>query len=406
MSKKELERISIMAEIEDRKLTQTKAADKLKISDRQVRRLWSSYKNHGAAGLVSKKRGQKSNRKIKKSISDTAVRLIREKYVDFGPTLAKEKLEEIHEIKLSVETVRQLMIQNEIWIPKKAKKARIHQRRERRGKEGELAQVDGSPHAWFEDRGEKATLLVAIDDATSKLMALRFEPVETTEGYFELMKDYIKSHGCPEAIYSDRHSIFRVNRKELTEGDGMTQFGRALKELGIKLICANSPQAKGRVERVNGVLQDRLVKELRMRGINTIEEANGYLKEYIGKHNKKFAVEPRYKENAHRKTGSEISLDEILTNHEVRVVSKNLTFQYNNVIYQIQTKKQSWELRKARVQVIGTKDRGIKVKYQNRELCFTTYCEQEKQGVIANEKDLDFKMRRRWKPGKNHPWKR
>ena len=393
-----------MKKIEEKKLTQTKAAKQINISDRQLRRLWKRYKKQGEEGLVSRKRGKPSNRKINTKTLNRAQKLILEKYRDFGPTLATEKLAELHKIKLSIETVRKLMIEAEIWVPRKAKKAKIHQRRPRRSCEGELVQIDGSPHDWFEGRADKCTLLVAIDDATSKLKALKFAPAETTESYYQLLKEYIEKHGRPQALYSDRHSIFRVNQKTV-EGTKATQLGRALKKLDIQLICANSPQAKGRVERANGVLQDRLIKEMRLKKISSLEEANKYAQTYIEKHNAKFSVKAASKENVHRKTAPEHSLDEILTNHETRKLSKNLTFQYANTIYQIKTDKDGRSLRNAQVNIIGSKEKGIKIKYREQELNYSTHIEEEKQGEVSNGKDLDQLIKRRKKPSKHHAWR-
>jgi hypothetical protein len=210
---------------------------------------------------------------------DKIINIIKEKYFDFGPTFAGEKLIENHGIKVSNEKLRQIMIKNKIWMPKKIKAKKLHQMRDRRPREGELIQIDGSPHAWFEDRGESCCLIVFIDNATGKIKELRFCNAETTNDYFAVTKSYIKKHGIPRSFYADRHSIFKINTKELSskaidKNEGLTQFGRAMQTLDIELIYAMSPQAKGRVERANQTLQDRLVKELRLAGINNIEEAN------------------------------------------------------------------------------------------------------------------------------------
>ena len=198
-----------------------------------------------------------------------AIDLIYRQYPDFGPTLAHEKLTEKHGLDLSRETVRQLMITEGLWKPKKAKKLVVHQMRERRACLGELVQIDGSPHPWFEERGPTCNLLVYIDDATGRLMELYFTPGETTFSYFAATERYLARFGKPVAFYSDKNSIFKVNIKNALTGTGMTQFGRAMKELDIKIICANTPQVKGRVERAIQILQDRLVKEMRLRDISS-----------------------------------------------------------------------------------------------------------------------------------------
>src|SRR5205085_10363476 len=222
------------------------------------------------------------------------------RYYDFGPTLAHEKLIAVHGLRLAVESVRQLLITEGLWRMRRARKVVIHQLRERRARVGELIQIDGSPHDWFEGRAEKCTLLVMVDDATSRLMHMQFVECETTFNYFEAVRAYIALHGKPGAFYSDKFSVFRVNIPNALTGTGLTQFGRAMKELGVELICAHSPQAKGRVERANQTLQDRLVKELRLRSISSVGAANAYLPEFIADFNSRFAVEPRSKQDAHQ----------------------------------------------------------------------------------------------------------
>ena len=263
MSIKELSRLEVMEKLRSRSLNQSQAADILGISIRQVKRLIRAFKAEGAKGLISRKRGSKSNHQLPEEVKKRALELISEKYADFGPTLAHEKLKEVYGIKISVGSVRNLMISHDIWEAKKIKRNRIFQMRTRRPREGEMVQVDGSEHAWFEERGPKCTLLVFIDDATGALKELRFAKSESIFSYFDATRNYIENHGRPLAFYSDKHGVFRVNKNGALSGTGITQFGRAMKELDIRMIFANSPQAKGRVERSNRVLQDRLVKELR-----------------------------------------------------------------------------------------------------------------------------------------------
>ena len=267
MSKKELTRLEIIQKLEEKRLKQKEAGDMLGISARQVRRLLRKYKQEGEAGLISKRRGRPSNNQLDPQIKKKAIDLLHSQYPDFGPTLACEKLEERNGLKLSAESVRQIMIAEELWKPRKHKRPQIHQMRPRRACEGELVQIDGSPHNWFEDRGPYCNLLAYIDDATGRLMELLFTPTETTFSYFQATRHYLVLHGLPVAFYSDKHGIFRVNIKNALSGSGMSQFGRAMKHLDIEIICANTPQAKGRVERVFATLQDRLVKELRLRNI-------------------------------------------------------------------------------------------------------------------------------------------
>lgn len=416
MSINELNKLEVFSKLKEKALTQMQAANILGVSCRQVRRLLKEYRKIGPQALISKKRGKPSNRQLSPGLKDLGLALIKEHYPDFGPTLAHEKLIEVHKLKISLGSVRKLMIANELWIDKKIKKTRIYQLRERRSREGELVQIDGSPHDWFEGRAPKCTLLHCVDDATGKIKAAFFSPTEDLWGYFDLMQIYLKTHGKPVALYSDKHSVFRVNRPEALTGDGFTQFGRAMRELGTKMLFANSPQAKGRIERTNRVLQDRLVKEFRLNKISTIEEANAFLPTFLEDYNRRFAVVPKDPRNAHKTPSQEQNLDLIFTIQEFRQLSKNLIFQYQNVHYQIQTDRQTYALRKARVTVREKKDGSVEVFYKDKPLAFTTYIRQEKQGEIVDSKNLnaildDLQKRQeapkpKQKPPHNHPWRR
>ena len=283
MTHKNIKRHQICLKIDEKHISQTKAAQELNVSLRQMQRIYKRFKSYGLNGLLSKKKGTKSNHQLDSLTKARVLELVTlELYSEFGPTYMCEKLKELHNIDISIETTRQLMIQAQVWSGKKKKSPIIHQQRKPRARRGELIQVDGSPHAWFEDRGDPCVLLVFIDDATGHTFGL-FSEAETTIAYLITLYKYILENGVPLAIYSDKYSVFRVNQPNCLKKDCVTQFGRALKELGIKLICANSPQAKGRVERTNQTLQDRLVKELRLAQIRTIEEANNFLKTYWGK---------------------------------------------------------------------------------------------------------------------------
>jgi transposase len=279
MSQKEVDRLEVIQATVSKQILQSDAAAQLGLSVRQIKRLVKRYRQDGAAGLISGRRGKRPNNCIADRVREEALSLVRRNYADFTPTFAHEKLSEIHRLAFSVETLRQWMIADSIWKPKQRKKARVHQRRPRRPCLGELVQIDGSPHDWFEGRGERCTLIVFIDDATSRLMALRFVPAETTQAYMETLQGYLERNGRPVALYSDKHSIFRVNHPD-HEGN-QTQFSRALKTLDIESIHANTPQAKGRVERANQTLQDRLVKEMRLRNMDDMECANAFLPEFI-----------------------------------------------------------------------------------------------------------------------------
>jgi transposase len=406
MSKKELTRLEVMQGIKEKQLKQREAAEILRISERHVRRILKAYRQSGAAGLISKRRGKASNNRLKAEVRQQAIDLIYSQYHDFGPTLAHEKLTEEHGIKLSVETVRKLMIREGIWKPKKAKKLVVHQMRERRACLGELVQVDGSPHDWFEGMGALCNLLVFIDDATSGLMELYFTPGETTLSYFAATERYLTRYGKPVALYCDKNSIFKVNIKNALTGSGMTQFGRAMKDLDIEIICANTPQAKGRVERAIQVMQDRLVKEMRLRDISNIEAANEYVAEFMTDYNARFAVQPRSAHNVHRPLGPNEDLRQVFTLQEKRSLSKNLTLQYKNVIYQIQTSRPSYALRKAQVTVCENAQGRINILYKGQPLDYTIYQKQQRQAEVVSSKAIDHKLKKPHKPGKNHPWRR
>ena len=255
MTMREADRLKTVQAVVDRLLRVGQAAQRLGMSRRQIERLAARYHDEGPSGLVSRKRGRPSNHQLAPGLAEHAVALIRERYADFGPTLAAEKLRECHGVVLSKETVRSLMMSAGLWIPRRQRAPQIHQLRNRRACVGELIQIDGSDHAWFEDRAPACTLLVFIDDASGRLMQLHFVPTESAFAYFEATRSYLEHHGKPVAFYSDKASIFRpVTKPEFGER-GVTQFGRALYELNIDIMCANTSQAKGRVERANQTLQ-------------------------------------------------------------------------------------------------------------------------------------------------------
>jgi hypothetical protein len=255
MSDRELTRLRVMIELADGRLTVEAAATLMCMGRRQAFRLRRAFEVGGPSALASRKRGRPSNRTHGETFRRTVLALVREHYPDFGPTLAVEKLAERHGLRIGVETLRQWMMTEGLWLDRRHRAPSPHQPRRRRECLGELVQIDGSEHAWFKDRGETCTLLAFVDDATSRLMQLRFVASESAFDYFRATGEYLRSHGKPVAFYSDKHSIFRVNNKDAEGGEGITQFGRVLTELNIDIICANSPQAKGRVERAFGTLQ-------------------------------------------------------------------------------------------------------------------------------------------------------
>ncbi|ECG7887485.1 ISNCY family transposase [Salmonella enterica] len=332
----EVNRLKIIQDVVDRRLTTQMASQRLGISDRQCRRLLSRYRESGPLGMANRRRGKPSNNQLPDGFAQYALSIIRERYTDFGPTLACEKLAELHDVHLSKETVRSLMVKAGLWIPRKQRAPKIQQPRYRRACCGELIQIDGCDHHWFENRAPACTALVYVDDATSRLMQLRFVKSESTFTYFEATRGYLEKHGKPLALYSDKASVFRINNKNATGGDGYTQFGRAMHELNIQTICANTSSAKGRVERAHLTLQDRLVKERRLRGISSVNAANDFADEFMADYNRRFAKEPRHDFDVHRPLETDDDLAAFFTWREPRRVSKSLTVQYDKVLYLIE----------------------------------------------------------------------
>lgn len=406
MSKREINRLEVMQRLKDKRLSQKEVAQLLGNSIRQVKRLWKAYRIQGAKGLINARRGKPSNNRLDARIVQQALDLIKEKYTDFGPTLAHEKLTEVHGLMLSDESVRRIMIEEGIWKPKRAKVPSIHQMRERRACFGELEQIDGSDYAWFEDRGPKCTLLVFIDDATGQLGELWFVPHESFFGYAEAVRHYFERYGRPVAFYSDKHGIFHVNNEQTVgTGSGLTQFGRAMKELDIQILCANTPQAKGRVERAHQTLQDRLVKELRLRGISDMTAGNAFLPEFREDFNQRFAVQPRSIHDAHRPLLKTDNLDIILSHQKTGILSKNLTVQSNKVIYQIKSNRPDYALRKTQVLVCENAKGEVTILYKNNPLPYTIFHKPTRQAEIIDAKSLNYYLRVPIPPAADHPWR-
>ena len=408
MTKRDVSRADILSEVCQRKRTQEEAAKLIGVTTRHFRRLYKAYIERGVSSLVSFKRGKPSNHQLLPLVKARISELVTcELYSGFKPTLMCEKLEQLHKITVSKETVRQLMIKNGVWRDKSKKCPVVHQQRKRRAQFGELIQIDGSPHAWFEDRGDSCVLINFIDDATGRAYG-QFFPSETTHAYMTVLKEYIIKYGRMSAVYSDKHGIFRVNSPGCTKKECITQLGRALRELGINSICAHSPQAKGRVERLNQTCQDRLVKELRLAGICNMAEANIFLKtRYWDDHNKRFAILPENSTDAHRKILSEQNLDGILCHKERRKVMKNLEFQYKNIIYQIPSELSTRGLRGAYISVLEGIQGDITIEYRGKAVPFARYSQQEFTGEIVDSKEVDnfMKPKKERKPDADHPWR-
>jgi hypothetical protein len=373
MSDKELARLEVLRDLTSGRLTASAAAELLGLERRQVQRLAKAYQVQGATALISKKRGRPSNRQMPEGLKAQALAVIRERYADFGPTLAAEKLREVHGITVGRETLRLWMLDAGLWADRVKRRGRVYQPRYRRECVGELVQVDGSEHWWFEDRGPQCTLLVFIDDATSRLMHLQFVQSESTFAYFNATQRYLEQHGKPVAFYTDKHAVFRVNKPAGLHGDGMTQFGRALKALTIEIICANSSQAKGRVERANKTLQDRLVKELRLAGVNTMEEGNAFLPAFMADYNARFAKAPFNDKDLHRPMTPKDRLDEAFTWRAERTLSQSLTLQYDNILFMIDPSEFAQAAIGQRVEVVDFPDGRLEVRYKGRTMPYRTF---------------------------------
>ncbi len=409
MTHKELDRFEVIKKARSKCLRIKEAAEILGLSVRQTQRLSKRLKELGPEGLISKKRGAPGNHALPKELKQKALQLIRAKYHDFGPTLAHEYLTEQEELKISVSTIRALMIENQLWIPNRKKQRRPHPMRARRARFGELVQIDGSDHDWFEGRAPRCTILAYIDDATSAILHLLFVNSESTLAYFEATRGYLQKYGRPLAFYSDKHSVFRVNHSNALSGTGATQFKRAMDELDIEQICANSPQAKGRVERRNRDLQNRLIKAMRLKKISTIQEANAFIPQFTDDFNKRFAKAPLESNNAHRPLLREHNLDMILAHKERRCLSKNLTLQYKNVIYQVLPQNSSYALKKTQVTVIESMQGQISIQYQGKSLRFITSEQDYRNSRVLSSKEVavePLQKRKQYHPPHNHPWKK
>ena len=390
MSHSELSRYDTLLRVKRREIRVEDAATLLGVSRRQIGRLLIRLRADGPEGLVSRKRGKPSNRRHSDAFRDHVIALVREHYADFGPTLAMEYLAERHDIVISHETLRKWMITAGLWKDRDARRPRAYQPRYRRDCRGELIQVDGSKHWWMEDRGPQCTLLVYIDDATSELMQLKMVESESTFAYMDATREYIERHGKPVAFYSDKHSVFRNNTAS-AKGDGMTHFGRALEALNIEIICAHSPQAKGRVERANATLQDRLVKAMRLEGIATIAEANAFLPLYMARHNQRFAKAPFDPRDLHRPLAPHDDLKAEMVWREQRTVTSALTLHYNKALFILEPTEISRPLAGKRVDVCEYPDGRLEIRHGEHALPYRVFdkIRQVNQAAIVENKHLD-----------------
>lgn len=413
MSNKEIDRLKVLHSVMNKKLTWKQAALQLSLSERHIGRLLVRVASEGNKGIIHKLRGKPSNHQLVPGTLDVALNLIERKYKDFGPTFANEKLYELHGINISTATLRKAMIKAKIWHARK-QKMKHRQWRQRRSCVGELVQLDGSDHDWFEGRAPRCALVIFVDDASSRILYAEFVSVENTFNLMATTRQYLLNNGRPVAIYVDKDGIYKINRQasideQLRDVQPLTQYSRAMSELGIDLIFANSPQAKGRVERSFNTHQDRLVKELRLAGISDIKSANKFLMQtYIPDHNERCALAPANSFNAHRPILKSHNLDEIFSVQISRTLANDFTLRFNNQFLQI-LKDQPLRLRpKNKILVHSRLDGSLHLNFKGFALNFKVL---PKKPYIpfykANPRTAKgFKsVSKPFVPSKNHPWR-
>jgi hypothetical protein len=401
MHQRELKRLHVIRKILERVIKQVEAAEILSLSGRQIRRIVKRIRGEGDRGVTHKSRGRPSNRRIPDKMRGRVIRLYRAQYKDFGPTLATEKLLERDRIEISDETLRRWLIEAGDW-KKSRKRGRHRQWRERKHHYGEMVQMDGSHHAWFEDRGGPCVLMSYIDDATGEAFG-RFYEYEGTIPAMDSFKRYIKKNGLPMKVYLDKHSTYKSTAKptiadELNDVGPLSEFERALRELGVEVSHAHSPQAKGRIERLFRTLQDRLVKEMRLRGIRTIEEGNYFLEQYLALYNKRFCVRPKEKDDFHRPLAKGMDLDTILCIKTERALRNDFTVAHHRKLYQVED-----TIKASKVMVQDRIDGSMIMIHKDRALRFKEITErpprQKKEPVVA-------RRRKSYIPPADHPWRR
>ena len=414
MSVKELDRFQIIKKLVGEYINGTEAAKLLHLSVRQIRRLKVRVKKSGAKGLIHGNRGMESHNRINKNEKEKIIGLLHERFNDFGPAFASEKLSEDHGIDRDPKTIRQIMTDEGLWKPRLKKKASVHRVwRERRSCYGEMIQFDGSYEDWFEKRGGKKCLLAGIDDATGNLVFAKFDEHEGVFPVFGFWQKYLVRNGKPRSIYLDKFSTYNINHQLAKENnDTLTQFERAAAELRIELIKANSPQAKGRVERLFETLQDRLIKELRLANISTVDGANIFLEKiFIPKFNARFSVEPRNKTDLHQKLNQkEIGqLQGIFSRQTERTILNDFTFSFKNQWYQLAKEQRVTICKKDVVIVEERLDGSIRVRLRNKYLNCELLPERPKK--IAAEMPwiipagISTPIGATRRPAPDHPWR-
>ena len=417
LTMREIDRLRIINQVLEKRLPQVAAASQLDLTPRQVRRLCLKVQAKGPKGIAHALRGRRSNRQLAPGLLDRALALVKAHYSDFGPTFAAEKLLERDDVHVSVNTLRVGMIREGIW---RAKRRKAHHRawRARRSCVGELVQVDGSLHDWFEGRGPKCWLIVFIDDATSRILLARFVKAEDTVTLMLLARDYLRRYGRPLAFYVDRDSIYKVTRdaaldEQLRDEQPMTQFTRAMSELGIDVICANSPQAKGRVERGFKTHQDRLVKEIRLARINDPDAGNEFLdKVYIGRHNDRFALPPAHNVDAHRPLLRGQLLDRLLCLRSSRVIASDFTLRWGPGYLQLLDQQPTAIKPGDRVDIEVRLDETLHVRLEDCYLNYKTIAKKTYRPYYAARPSHEKLYVRQGvkgvgsKPAADHPWRK
>jgi len=409
MSRKELSRVEWLVRVNQVEMSLRTASVKMQVSYRQGKRLWRRYRARGASGLVHGLRGKPSNRKADDTQRQRVLQLYQEKYTGFGATLAAECLLEEDQLDVPVETLRTWLKREGLW--QRRRKSQPHRSwRPRRDRSGELVQIDGSPHDWFEGRGPKAVLMEMVDDATGRTLS-RFYEEETTEAAMDLFARYAAKYGLPQALYSDHDSIYetslKTSTKEALRGEEpLTQFGRAMKELGVHIILANSPQAKGRVERRHGVMQDRLIKKMRLKKISDINSANRFLDAgFLTKENLKFVKQAACPQDGHRQVPKGIDLNVVLSIQEERVVQNDWTVVWQNRWFQLAAGEHKQRLVKKKVQVCRLLDGTMRLQYRGRELQWKELPQRPARRKVARPKPAATGKPVR-KPRADHPWRK
>src|ERR1700691_6197074 len=420
LSQRERDRLKVLHEVQQKQLTQVAAAERMKVSDRHVRRMLLRLRECGDRSLVHGLRGRPSNRKLATRLEQKILARLRQRYADFGPTLAAEHLAQ-EGFSVSRETLRKWMTQAALWRPRSQRVKTIHVWRERRARFGELVMQDSSPFRWLEQRGPACQLIALIDDASSRIWA-RFTAHDTTEENLRTLEGWLRRYGRPLAHYTDRNSIFRgagpATLPEQLRGErARSQFGRALKELGIEWIAAQSPQAKGRIERLFETLQDRLVKEMRLAGIDTLEAANRFLEiHFLPEWERRFAVVPRHPRDAHRRLGRELRLEEILSVRAARQVADDHTVSWDGNRWGVSREEVCAGLRGAQVEIERRLDGSHWLRFRDRYLRLRHCPEPVRQsaspcglrppGLADQRPKPPNKIKSKYHVPADHPWRK